>query len=261
MSDGDSAVMTQPGRLVPVAAEDTAGAYSATGTRERAKEKRLAERGDRILDALATLIARWGYGKTTVDDVAREAGVAKGTVYLHWPTKEAMLHALIAREERAWAALVAERMAADPRGGALSSLYYHALMLYEENPLLRALHTMDRDILGEWTRLPQSRDRYRQRMEGLHALIAELRAAGLMQADLPSQMQSYLLVALSYGILMVDEVLPAESVLPFADVVDAFAMVVQRSFEAEPPAGGQAQAQARGQAAIAALLTSTEPSG
>src|SRR5579864_9751738 len=100
---------------------------SAGGMRSprSAKEQRLAERGDRILDALATLIARWGYGKTTVDDVAREAGVAKGTVYLHWPNKGAMLHALLEREDRQWNAIVMARMATDPRGGTLSNTYRH----------------------------------------------------------------------------------------------------------------------------------------
>ena len=234
----------------PAPESNTAEAPS-TAAQSRAREQRLAARGDRILDALATLIARWGYGKTTVDEIAREAGVAKGTVYLHWPTKVAMLHAMIEREERAWAAHIAERMAADPRGGTLSSLYYHALMLYVENPLLRALHTMDHDILGEWTRSPQSRARYRQRMEELLALIMELRSAGVMQADLPARMQAYLVVALSYGVLMIDEVLPAEFVPPLAEVAGAVALLVQRSFEHEMAAGEQALA--RGQTAIAVV--------
>ncbi len=34
------------------------------------------------------LLARYGYGKTTVDDLAREAGIGKGTVYLHFTSKE-----------------------------------------------------------------------------------------------------------------------------------------------------------------------------
>ncbi len=118
----------------PAPTDDGAGRTSATGARTSQKEKRLAERGDRILDALATLITRWGYGKTTVDDIAREAGVAKGTVYLHWPTKGAMLHALIEREERQWNEVVLERMAADPRNGTISSTYRHALALARESP-------------------------------------------------------------------------------------------------------------------------------
>ncbi len=41
-----------------------------------------------ILDAMERLLARYGYKKTTVDDLAREAGIGKGTVYLSFPSKE-----------------------------------------------------------------------------------------------------------------------------------------------------------------------------
>ncbi|HEV2580965.1 MAG TPA: helix-turn-helix domain-containing protein [Ktedonobacteraceae bacterium] len=40
-------------------------------------------RAERLLDVAAALLVRWGYRKTTLDDVAREAGVGKGTIYLH----------------------------------------------------------------------------------------------------------------------------------------------------------------------------------
>lgn len=43
---------------------------------------------DRILDATERLLGRLGYEKTTMDDLAREAGVAKRTIYLHFPGKE-----------------------------------------------------------------------------------------------------------------------------------------------------------------------------
>ena len=45
-------------------------------------ERKLRE--ERLLDVATTLLVRWGYRKTTIDDVAREAGVGKGTIYLHW---------------------------------------------------------------------------------------------------------------------------------------------------------------------------------
>ncbi len=54
-------------------------------------------RADRILDAAAELILRWGYRKTTIDDIARQAGVAKGTIYLHWKTREDLFMALLTR--------------------------------------------------------------------------------------------------------------------------------------------------------------------
>jgi AcrR family transcriptional regulator len=45
-------------------------------------------REDLILDAADQLLARYGYRKMTIDDLAREAGIGKGTVYLHFRSKE-----------------------------------------------------------------------------------------------------------------------------------------------------------------------------
>ncbi len=46
------------------------------------------EVADTILDAMERLLGRFGYKKTTMDDVAREAGIGKGSIYLHFPGKE-----------------------------------------------------------------------------------------------------------------------------------------------------------------------------
>jgi AcrR family transcriptional regulator len=43
---------------------------------------------DRILDGADRLLARYGYQKMTIDDLAREVGIGKGTVYLHFRSKE-----------------------------------------------------------------------------------------------------------------------------------------------------------------------------
>jgi AcrR family transcriptional regulator len=44
-----------------------------------------------ILAAAARLVARDGYGRVTVQAIAREAGVSKQTVYRWWPTKAAIV--------------------------------------------------------------------------------------------------------------------------------------------------------------------------
>ncbi|HKO43803.1 MAG TPA: TetR/AcrR family transcriptional regulator [Pyrinomonadaceae bacterium] len=43
---------------------------------------------DSILDATDRLLARYGYRKMTVEDIALEAGIGKGTIYLHFSSKE-----------------------------------------------------------------------------------------------------------------------------------------------------------------------------
>jgi len=52
---------------------------------------------DLILDAVDLLLAKFGYGKMTMEDVARQVGIGKGTIYLHFPSKEELVLAHIDR--------------------------------------------------------------------------------------------------------------------------------------------------------------------
>lgn len=50
-----------------------------------------------ILDAAQQLFAAFGFRRTAMDDIARAAGVAKGTLYLYFDGKEAVFRAMHAR--------------------------------------------------------------------------------------------------------------------------------------------------------------------
>jgi AcrR family transcriptional regulator len=62
---------------------------------------------DDLLDAVDRLLGRYGYGKMSIADVAREAGIGKGTVYLFFPSKEELVLSAIDR--------IAERLLAKAR--------------------------------------------------------------------------------------------------------------------------------------------------
>ncbi|HEV2763312.1 MAG TPA: TetR/AcrR family transcriptional regulator [Pyrinomonadaceae bacterium] len=47
-----------------------------------------ADTREHILDAADRLLARFGYKKMTMDDLAQEVGIGKGTIYLHFASKE-----------------------------------------------------------------------------------------------------------------------------------------------------------------------------
>ncbi|HEU4406477.1 MAG TPA: TetR/AcrR family transcriptional regulator [Polyangiaceae bacterium] len=53
-----------------------------------------ARRTQRILEAATSLFGRYGFQRTSVDLIAAEAGVAKGTVYAHFDDKEAVFRAV-----------------------------------------------------------------------------------------------------------------------------------------------------------------------
>ena len=70
---------------------------------------------DRILAAAMRCIARWGVAKTTLDDVAREAGCSRATLYRALPGgRDALLEAAAERE----LALLEAAVAADLDGAA-----------------------------------------------------------------------------------------------------------------------------------------------
>ena len=75
---------------------------------------RQEERAERILAAAEELLLRYGYNRVTIEDIAKRAGIGKGTIYLHWRTREALFGTLFLREVVAlWRALI-ERVRADP---------------------------------------------------------------------------------------------------------------------------------------------------
>jgi len=57
-----------------------------------------ADVSSRILDAADRLLGRFGYGKTTIDDLAREARIGKGSVYLHFRSKEEVFLSAVGRQ-------------------------------------------------------------------------------------------------------------------------------------------------------------------
>lgn len=50
---------------------------------------------DRILEAAASLFARFGFHETTIDEIAEHAAVAKGSIYYHFKGKDEILAELI----------------------------------------------------------------------------------------------------------------------------------------------------------------------
>src|SRR5215813_10302113 len=75
-------------------------ARSATKTRRRpagngARAQKSAARREAILAAALDEFSAQGFAAARLDDVARRAGVAKGTIYLHFRDKEALFQELI----------------------------------------------------------------------------------------------------------------------------------------------------------------------
>jgi AcrR family transcriptional regulator len=216
-------------------------------TEERSKRE---ERADRILDAAAELMLRWGYNKTTIDDIARQAGVAKGTIYLHWKSREDLFTALMQREYIRVAEDIKQRIASDPEGGTFHGIMKHTMLGTMKSPLTKAVFLRDTDLLGEWLRKEQEDSvAFSQQVGQGLALIEQFRAQGVVRDDVDARRLLYMLDAITIGFLVIDQYMPDDFKYSDEEIAEMMAEVVERTFAPAPPASSQPDGQAKQEAA------------
>lgn len=127
---------------------------------------------EKVLDAAAALAAERGVTATTVDDIAERAGVAKGSVYYSFPSKDAVFEAVLADAVARTAARLGDALAAAQPGEALRAVVTAFLQGVEERP------TAAKVVAGELFRTDrpwqESLASYRS---ALFALVADAIAA------------------------------------------------------------------------------------
>lgn len=117
------------------------------------------DRETRILNVAADLLLRHGYRRVTIDDIAQGAGVGKGTVYLHWKTREALFAAVFEREVQGAIEGLVRTLRTDPDGFLLHRLARAYFLAITERPLLRGFVLGDADLLGRLARHDAGREK------------------------------------------------------------------------------------------------------
>src|ERR1700688_4927547 len=117
--------------------------------------ERAAERRTAIIDAaLDEFIAR-GYAATRLDDVAKRAGVAKGTIYLHFKDKEALFQELI---RTALVPLIALLGPPPPAGGSVRAALEGFAQTFAQEVVSTRRGDIVRLIVAEGARFPAIAD-------------------------------------------------------------------------------------------------------
>lgn len=70
------------------------------GMAGRVKARKVIDKRAAIIDAAVTLFAHKGFYGTTVPEIAEKAGVATGSIYLYFPTKEALVNAALVERKQ-----------------------------------------------------------------------------------------------------------------------------------------------------------------
>jgi len=196
-------------------------------TEERSKRE---ERADRILDAAAELMLRWGYNKTTIDDIARQAGVAKGTIYLHWKTREDLFTALMRREYNRLVEDIQQRIAGDPEGGTIEGITKHSMLASMRSPLMKAVFLRDTDLLGEWMRKEYASATFSEQLVQSLGFIELLRSHGVVRDDIDVRRQVYMLDAITMGFLVIEEYMPDDFKFSDEEIVEMATEAIKRVF-------------------------------
>ena len=207
------------------------------------------ERQRRILEAAAKLFAYYGYDKTTVSDIAEEAGISKGAVYLHYKSKEALFDGLIIYEGMKMLDLLIQRVDADPDAGSIFALYQHAIVATYDSPLILALMRRDSKVLGDMARRMKEGQFAADGIVIRHELVTQLQEANVIRKDLDANVISYVLAIVKSGFLIIGEFVPASDAPPLDVVGRTVGEVLERGLA--PEGGGDKKA---GKAALENIL-------
>jgi AcrR family transcriptional regulator len=156
-----------------------------------------------ILDAALRVFGQYGYRRTSMDDVAHEADIAKGTIYLSFASKEEVFQAL---SERLSQRMLAGAEAASRRPGTtadkLAAMHAAWFGTYAETisrsphavELLDAKHRLSADLVAD------AASHYKRLVRDLLAEAATAGELDLEAAGLTADTAAELLIASARGL-------------------------------------------------------------
>jgi AcrR family transcriptional regulator len=161
---------------------------ASAGTKERGKERRSrsANRREEILTAALDEFSARGYEATRLDDVAKRASVAKGTIYLYFRDKESLFQELVRTMLTPLVGSIEAMGAADL---PLSAMADHIVDLFVREVYETRRKDVIRLLIAEGPRFPALAEFYYRAVlsrivAAMRALLARAAARGEVPAGL-----------------------------------------------------------------------------
>lgn len=196
----------------------------------------------RILDSAGHCFADRGFAKTTVEEIARQAGVSKALVYVHFEGKEDLLAKVLERTLEEWRSYnwtEVDRMAGDSALEAIAVMHRASIDYARKHPVLRTILIRDERLL-----LSQDDEPVRQSTEGwrrrLVAVLERGVASGELRADLDVEAMAD--VVRLWHLAFLDR-LYAESLIDVTNeqLIEASVEVLKQGLARKPGIGSSAQ--------------------
>jgi len=132
---------------------------ASTGTREASSRRhtgagtsaggdRAGETRRRILDTAAVIFAEHGYLGTSLNQLIRATGLAKGGFYFHFPSKEALALACLQDKQEQWIGKVTAAALRHERAiEQLASIPYTLCDVYEQDPSFACVGKLSMELM------------------------------------------------------------------------------------------------------------------
>ena len=220
--------------------------------------ERHSRKAARILDSARELVLAHGVHKVTVSEIARAAGVGKGTVYLYWPAKEDLILGLFARELLTFLDEIIARIAADPADVLPRRLAPLLIRTGLRLPLARRVQSGDADLLRLLTQQAGDRELFTRTTPSAmcETVMPIHHRHGLIRHDRPLSDLTYATHAVltGFGVALSD---PATAVFGADDPDQVLADTVARLLE-PPVAPGEPAIAAAAEETLVVLIQTRE---
>jgi AcrR family transcriptional regulator len=141
----------------------------------------------RILAAAEECFSRYGYQKTSMEDIAREAGLSRRSVYRHFPDKSALFNEVAAARTRIFLDEIVRRTSeVDGLSAQIEEVARLTHRFMREDPISAALSRTDPDSLARMVSTG-ARDMLAMAMEAIVPLIETAVDRGEVRPDLDTR--------------------------------------------------------------------------
>ena len=160
------------------------------------------ERERAILDVTAQLLLRHGYNKVTMSDIADAVGLNRRLVYLLFPSRDALIQALLLRELNNYTEAWKRYLESEPLGGSVASVYRGLLVTLKQFPLMAAMYTRDVQTFGTYLSRPDSFFANFPPDPGpTREYLQTMQEVGVVRQDINTRAMAFILDALTPSIL------------------------------------------------------------
>ena len=138
-----------------------------------------------ILEVAALAFAERGYAGASLNDIIKDAGVTKGGLYFHFPSKEALALEVVRYKQEQWAGrVVAATMRHETAMEQLNAMADALCDLYEQDPSCRALGKVCLELSQNPSLRPQLTPTFTTWVQLTASILSKAQQEGAIRQDI-----------------------------------------------------------------------------